>query len=51
VEDLLRASVCSRTTNTSCAERRHATDWDPNARKSWRAYRFGKDWPVHEAMA
>jgi hypothetical protein len=47
VEEVLRASVCSRTINTSLVERRHATDRGRNARKT---YRFRKDWRVHEAM-
>jgi hypothetical protein len=50
VEGVLRASVCSRTINTSLVERRHATDRGRNARKSRRTYRFSKDWRVHEAM-
>jgi hypothetical protein len=50
VEAVLKASVCSRTINTSFVERRHATDRGQNARKSRRSYRFSKDWMVHEAM-
>ena len=51
VEALLKASVCSRTTNTSFVERRHGTDRGQNARKSRRSYRFSKDWEVHVAMS
>jgi hypothetical protein len=50
VDQALRASVCSRTINTSFVERRHATDRGRNARKARRTYRFSKDWEVHEAM-
>jgi hypothetical protein len=50
VERVLKASVCSRTINTSFVERQHATDRGRNARKSRRTYRFSKDWRVHEAM-
>ena len=50
VEEVLQASVCSRTINTSFVERRHGTDRGQNARKSRRTYRFSKDWRVHEAM-
>jgi hypothetical protein len=50
VEEVLKASVCSRTINTSFVERRHGTDRGQNARKSRRTYRFSKDWQVHEAM-
>jgi len=50
VAEVLKASVCSRTINTSFVERRHATDRGQNARKSRRTYRFSKDWQVHEAM-
>jgi len=50
VEAVLKASVCSRTINTSFVERRHGTDRGQNARKSRRTYRFSKDWEVHEAM-
>ncbi len=50
MEEVLKASVCSRTINTSFVERRHATDRAQNARKSRRTYRFSKDWRVHEAM-
>src|SRR5262249_8851391 len=48
VEEVLRASVCSRTINTSFVERRHGTDRGQNARKSRRRYRFSKDWQGHE---
>ena len=34
VEEVLKASVCSRTINTSFVERRHATDRAQNARES-----------------
>src|SRR5262249_41469845 len=51
VEALLKASVCSRTINTSFVERRHGTDRGQNARKSRRSYRFSKDWEVHVAMS
>jgi hypothetical protein len=47
VDRTLRASVCSRTINTSFVERQHATDRGRNARKT---YKFSKDWRVHEAM-
>jgi hypothetical protein len=50
VERALKASVCSRTINTSFIERQHATDRGQNARKSRRTYRFSKDWEVHESM-
>ena len=50
VEEALRASVCSRTINTSFVERQHATDRGQNAREARRTYRFSKDWRVHEAM-
>jgi hypothetical protein len=50
VDRVLKASVCSRTINTSFVERQHATDRGQNARKSRRTYRFSKDWQVHESM-
>jgi len=50
VERALRASVCSRTINTSFVERQHGTDRGRNARKARKTYRFSKDWRVHEAM-
>ncbi len=50
VDQALKASVCSRTVNTSFVERQHATDRGQNARKARRTYRFSKDWRVHEAM-
>jgi hypothetical protein len=50
VDQVLKASVCSRTINTSFVERQHATDRGQNARKSRRTYRFSKDWRVHESM-
>ena len=50
VDQVLKASVCSRTINTSFVERQHATDRGQNARKARRTYRFSKDWRVHEAM-
>jgi hypothetical protein len=50
VDQALKASVCSRTINTSFVERQHATDRGQNARKARRTYRFSKDWRVHEAM-
>jgi hypothetical protein len=50
VDQVLKASVCSRTINTSFLERQHATDRGQNARKSRRTYRFSKDWQVHESM-
>jgi hypothetical protein len=31
-------------------ERQHSTDRGRNARKARKAYRFRKDWQVHEAM-
>src|SRR5512135_141744 len=49
-DQALKASVCSRTINTSFVERQHATDRGQNARKARRTYRFSKDWRVHEAM-
>ena len=50
VDRALKASVCSRTINTSFVERQHATDRGRNARKARKTYRFSKDWRVHEAM-
>jgi hypothetical protein len=50
VEALLKASVCSRTINTSFVER-HGTDRGQNSRKSRRSYRFSKDWEVHVVMS
>jgi IS1 family transposase len=50
VDAALKASVCSRTINTSFVERQHATDRGRNARKARKTYRFSKDWRVHEAM-
>ena len=50
VDQALKASVCSRTINTSFVERQHATDRGQNARTARRTYRFSKDWRVHEAM-
>ena len=50
VDQALKASVCSRTINTSFVERQHAMDRGQNARKARRTYRFSKDWRVHEAM-
>jgi IS1 family transposase len=50
VERALKASVCSRTINTSFVERQHGTDRHRNARKARKTYRFSKDWCVHEAM-
>jgi hypothetical protein len=50
VDRALKASVCSRTINTSFVERQHATDRSRNARKARKTYRFSKDWRVHEAM-
>src|SRR5262249_39162105 len=44
VERALKASVCSRTINTSFVERQHATDRGRNARKARKTYRFSKDW-------
>ena len=51
VEALIKASVCSRTINTSFVERRHGTDRGQNARKSRRSCRFSKDREVHVAMS
>jgi hypothetical protein len=48
---LLKASVCSRTINTSFVERRHGTDRGQNARKSRRNHRFSRDWEVHVAIS
>jgi hypothetical protein len=50
VDQVLKASVCSRTINTSFVERQHATDRGRNARKTRKTYKFSKDWRVHEAM-
>jgi len=50
VDRALKASVCSRTINTSFVERQHGTDRHRNARKARKTYRFSKDWRVHEAM-
>jgi hypothetical protein len=50
VDRALKASVCSRTINTSFVERQHATDRGRNARKARKTYRFSKGWRVHEAM-
>jgi hypothetical protein len=50
VDQALKASVCSRTINTSFVERQHATDRGRNARKARTTYKFSKDWQVHEAM-
>ena len=46
----LRLSAASSTINTSFLERHNATDRHRNARKARRAYRFSKDWLVHEAV-
>jgi hypothetical protein len=51
VDAALKASVCSRTINTSFVERQHGTARCPNARQSRRTYRFSKDWEVHESMS
>jgi hypothetical protein len=51
VDAVLKASVCSRTINTSFVERQHATARGRNARQSRRTYRFSKDWAAHEAMS
>ena len=51
VDCALRASVCSRTINTSFVERQHGTARGQNARQSRRTYRFSKDWEVHESMS
>jgi len=51
VDRALRASVCSRTINTSFVERQHGTARGQNARQSRRTYRFSKDWQVHESMS
>jgi hypothetical protein len=48
VDRALKASVCSRTINTSFVERQHGTDRHRNARKARKTYRFSKDWRVHE---
>ena len=50
VDQALKASVCSRTINTSFVERQHATDRGRNARKARKTYKFSKDWRVHAAM-
>ena len=51
VDRALKASVCSRTINTSFVERQHATARCQSARQSRRTYRFSKDWRVHESMS
>jgi IS1 family transposase len=51
VDRVLKASVCSRTINTSFVERQHGTARCQNARQSRRTYRFSKDWEVHESMS
>ena len=51
VDAALKASVCSRTINTSFVERQHATARGQNARQSRKTYRFSKDWAVHESMS
>jgi IS1 family transposase len=51
VDRVLKASVCSRTINTSFVERQHGTARCRNARQSRRTYRFSKDWEVHESMS
>ena len=51
VAEVLKASVCSRTINTSFVERQHGTARGQNARQSRRTYRFSKDWEVHESMS
>jgi IS1 family transposase len=51
VDRALKASVCSRTINTSFVERQHGTARGQNARQSRRTYRFSKDWEVHESMS
>jgi IS1 family transposase len=51
VDAALKASVCSRTINTSFVERQHGTARCQNARQSRRTYRFSKDWEVHESMS
>ena len=51
VDRALRASICSRTINTSFVERQHGTARCQNARQSRRTYRFSKDWEVHESMS
>jgi IS1 family transposase len=51
VDAALKASVCSRTINTSFVERQHGTARGQNARQSRRTYRFSKDWEVHESMS
>jgi hypothetical protein len=47
LDEALAGSGVGRTINTSFVERQHGTDRGRNARK---AYRFSKDWRVHEAM-
>jgi hypothetical protein len=51
VDAALKASVCSRTINTSFVERQHGTARCRNARQSRRTYRFSKDWEVDESMS
>jgi hypothetical protein len=50
LEEALETSSVSRTVNTSFVERQHGTDRGQSARKARKAYRFSKDWRVHEAM-
>lgn len=50
LEAALAASTSSVQVNTSFLERQHATDRGRNARKTWKSYRFSKDYEVHEAM-
>jgi hypothetical protein len=51
VDRALRASVFSRTINTSFVERQHGTARGRKARQSRRMYRFRKDWEVPESMS
>jgi hypothetical protein len=51
VDRVLKASVCSRTINTSFVERQHGTARCQDARQSRRTYRFSKDWEVPESMS
>ena len=51
VDAALKASVCSRTSNTSFVERQHGMARGQDARQSRRTYRFSKDWGVQESMS
>jgi IS1 family transposase len=50
LEKALERSTVSGRVNTSFLERQNGADRGRNARKARKAYRFSKDWEVHEAM-